>query len=223
MAGILELGYFDISVRPTQYSSGRVLQVDLESFVVQNAVRLRGWPVPFVDYSTPRFRKGTLLGQDLEALSVSAHEAWRICGSGQFLQRRVLASDLRDGEKFRPEDPSATGAGIVWDVLLYLVEVAEFGARLASALEVPSVTFDIGLSGVNDRELIAGDPRRQLRGPYLSPSDTLEALATVDRARLLSESRQVGVELTQQLLGQFGASIPDQSLFDYQAQTLDPS
>ncbi|MBM7506459.1 hypothetical protein JOE61_000273 [Nocardioides salarius] len=223
VAGLLEIGYFDVAVRPTTYSSGRILPVDLESFVTDNTVRLRGWPLPFVDYRAPRFRKGTMVGQDLEASGVPHHEAWRMWGSGQFLQRRALASDLRDHSDLLPADPSATGAVAVWDVLLYLVEVAEFGARMSTYLEGPPITFDVGVSGVSGRELISGDHRRQLYGPYISPLDTLETHQSVASARLLTEPRQVGVELAQDLLKQFGLNVPDQVLFDYQAQILDPS
>ena len=63
-------------------------------------------------------------------------DAWRIFTSGQFLHRRVFATDLRDASELKPEDPDATGAVAVWDVLLYLVEVAESAARMATALSL---------------------------------------------------------------------------------------
>jgi hypothetical protein len=52
-------------------------------------------------------------------------EAWRLCTSGQLLHRRVLATDLRESAELAPDAVGAAGAVAVWDVLLYLVEVAE--------------------------------------------------------------------------------------------------
>lgn len=217
---ILDRGHFDVAVRSAEYSSGRVLPVDLESFVNDNTVRLRGWPVPFIDYQTPRLRHGRWLGQDVDAKGAPHQEAWRICGSGQFLHRRVLATDLIDAAELNATIPEATGAVAVWDVLFYLVEVAEFGARMATALDLPAVAFDLALAGIAGRELVSGDWKRELNGPYLISAGTLEAIAVVDCSRLLAAPREVGVELAQQLLHQFGLDVPDQVLLDWQAQTL---
>lgn len=220
VAGILEQGHTDVAVRPTAYSSGRVSPADLESFVSDNTVRLRGWPVPFVDYTTPRPPHGSWLAQDIPERVVPHQEAWRMCSSGQFLHRRVLATDLSDSAELKPSEPDAAGAVAVWDVLLYTVEVAELGARMASALDVPSVSFDVALAGIAGRELISGDYRRDLSGSYRPAADTLETMTAVDSARLLADTRQVGVELAQQLLQQFGLSVPDQVLYDWQARVF---
>ena len=217
---ILAWGHTDVAVRPTSYSSERVLPVDLDSFVVDNAVRLRGWPVPFVDYTTPRARHGTWLGQDIVQQGTPDQEAWRICGSGQFLHRRALGTDLSDSPELQATALMATGAVAVWDVLLYMVEVAEFGARMATALEVASISFDVDLSGINGRQLIAGDRTRELSRDHLVATDTLNAHAAVESARLLADARQVGVELAQSFFHQFGAKIPDHVLYDYQAGIL---
>jgi hypothetical protein len=82
--------------------------------------------------------------------------------SGQFLHRRLLATDLRDAQDLKPNAAAATGAVAVWDVLLYMVEVAEFGARMATALGLDQVTFDVGLDGIAGRQLISGDFCREL-------------------------------------------------------------
>lgn len=216
---LLTMGHTDVAVRPTAYSSGRVLPVDLLSFVSNNAVRLRGWPVPFVD-STPPARHGQWLGQDIDPDGLTDREAWRFWGSGQFLHRRVLVTERSESVELRASDPSATGAVAVWDVLLYMVEVAEFGARMATSLDVASISFDLALVGVAGRQLIAGERSRELGNRFLVAADRLEAKADVESTRLLSDTRQVGVELAQQFLQQFGASIPDKTLLDYQAGIL---
>lgn len=217
---ILAWGHTDVAVRPTSYSAARVPPVDLDALVVDNTVRLRGWPVPFVDYASPLERHGAWLGQDIAQQGTPNQEAWRICGSGQFLHRRALHTDLSDSPDLRATARTATGAVAVWDVLLYMVEVAEFGARMAMALDVADISFDVDLSGIKGRQLIAGDRTRELSRDYLIAADTLNAHAAISSTDLLANARQVGVELAQQLFHQFGAKIPDRTLYDYQARIL---
>jgi len=121
--------YFDVAVRPGPYQAERLSPAQLDPFAEQ-AVRLRGWPVPMVSPRDPLQRHGTWLAQDSQ--SMFHVEAWRMFTSGQFLQRRVLATDVRDANELRAEDPRAPGAVALWDVLLYVVEVAEFSARMAT-------------------------------------------------------------------------------------------
>jgi hypothetical protein len=217
---ILRRGHYDVAIRPTIYSPGRVLPVDLESFVNDNTVRLRGWPVPFIDYRTPRQRHGSSIGQDEKSEVVPHEEAWRMCGSGQFLHRKVLATDLSDSHELKAGAADATGAVAVWDVLLYMVEVAELGARMTTALDVASIAFDVSLAGIAGRQLISGEFRRDLSDSYMVSADELEAILVVDGARLLADTPEVGVGLAQQLLQQFGLNIPDKVLFDWQDQVF---
>jgi hypothetical protein len=216
-----DYGRTDIAVRPSEFVVDRLRPGALLPFVTDNAVRLRGWPVPFVDHRQTVHQDATWVGQDLEATTVPHHEAWRMSTSGQFLHQRALATDLREAGDLRATAPGATGAVAVWDVLLYMVEVAEFGARMSTALDVPSLSFDVSLKGIAGRELVSGDWKRELHGPYVTPLNTMKASVIVDAGRLLGETRHVGVELTQLLLGQFGLNVPDQVLMDWQAQILD--
>lgn len=211
-------GRTDVAVRPAEYDAERLRRGALVAFVTDNTVRLRGWPVPYVDHKQAVHQEATWVGQDIEASVVPHHEAWRMCVSGQFLHQRALATDLRDAGDLRASAPGATGAVAVWDVLLYLVEVAEFGARMSTALDVPSIAFDVSLRGIAGRELVSGDWNRDLHGPYVTSLDKMEATVTMDAGRLLSETRQVGVELAQLLMGQFGLNVPDQVLMDWQSQ-----
>lgn len=211
---------FDVAVYPTQYQQVRLLSVDLESFVVSNAVRLRGWPVPFVaaDAAGLVRREGSI-GQDLEASFVPHLEAWRMVVSGQFLHRRVVATDLRDAPDLRAADPEIKTIA-VWDVLLYLVELAELAARMSTALEVDEVSITVSLRGAEDRELISGDWARDLHGRYVIPSESVDATGSFSAARLLAEPRAVGVELAQEMLASMGLRVQEQVLLDWQAQVF---
>lgn len=145
-------------------------------------------------------RHGNWIGQDLQAVAVPHVEAWRLFTSGQFLHRRIVTTDLRDAAQLRPEAPDATRSVAVWDVLLYFVEVAELGARFATSLGADTITIDLALENVAGRELISGD----------APT-------------LLTAPRSTGVDLTQQLLRQFGLTVSDMILDEWQDKALDPT
>jgi hypothetical protein len=221
VAGIVQPAYTNVSVRPGPYDPARIRPDELESFVARQAVRLRGWPVPMVSNRDRVAHHGNWVGQDLQA-DVTPHvESWRVFSSGQFLQRRVIATDLRYAAELRPEHPQATGAVAVWDVLLYLVEVAELGARYASALGVETVSIDVSLNNIAGRELISGDWKRELHGPYLTQAEALTANLVLQAPALLATPRTVGVDLAQQILRKFGLNVADKILMDWQDNILD--
>jgi hypothetical protein len=213
-------GYTDVAVRPTAYQGDRMSPGALERFVVEHTVSMRGWPVPYVDNRVPIQRHGTWVAQDISSGGLPHGEAWRMFTSGQFLHRRLLATDLRDAQVLKPDAAGATGAVAVWDVLLYVVEVAEFGARMATALGLDQVTFDVALDGIAGRQLISGDFWRELDGPYIAAANRFDATKTVEVTTLLEDTRGVGVDLAQPLLQQFGLDVPDEVLFEWQDKTF---
>jgi hypothetical protein len=211
-------GHTDVQVRPGPFVPDRVSPERLESLLSENTVRLRGWPVPFVDQRTPILRGGTWIGQDIEPDVVPHCEAWRLCTSGQFLQQRILTTDLVTSPELVPHAAGATGSVAVWDVLLYLVEVAELGARFAAAVGCETITIAVSLKGIAGRQLISGDWKRDLPGRYVVNAEHLDADEVTDSTRLIEDPRSVGVKLTQGLLRQFGLDVADQLLLDWQDQ-----
>ena len=213
--------FTDVSVRLGPYQVDRIRADELEGFVMVNDVRLRGWPVPMVSNRQRVAHHGNWVGQDLQA-DVTPHvEAWRVFTSGQFLQRRVVSTDLRENDQLRAEAPDATGAIAVWDVLLYLVEVAELGARYASALGADTVTIDFSLNNIAGRELISGEWNRELHGPYITQAESLTAGLVLKTPSLLATPREHGVALAQQIFQKFGLNVPDKVFFDWQDGVLD--
>lgn len=222
LRGVVALGHFDVAVRPEPFEAGRVAQQDLEALVTEYTVRLRGWPVPFTSTRDPLIRTAGWTGQDVRPDRVPHAEAWRLCTSAQFLHRRALVTDLRDSAQLTPDIPGATGAVAVWDVLLYLVELAEFGARLSLGLGGVPMTFQITLRGMAGRQLISGDWERELHSDYRTASATLEHVERVEATELVADSRAVGVRLAQGIFRLFGLNLPDQTLRDWQEQVLHP-
>jgi len=131
-----------------------------------------------------------------------------------------LATDLEESPHLKPSAPFATGAVAVWDILLYLVEVAEFAARVGIQLESDTITISAALTQVGGRQLISGDWNRELDTNYVVNATKLETIVTLETARLIEDPRRLGVQITQQLLRQFGADISDQVLIDWQDQIL---
>ncbi len=76
-----------------------------------------------MDGQQPVVRHGTYISQDYTG--PRHREAWRLFTSGQFLHRRVLVSDLVGSAELTADTPGATGSVVVWDVLLYAVELTE--------------------------------------------------------------------------------------------------
>jgi hypothetical protein len=220
MEQILSLAHFEIAICPGPFDAARVSPGKLDALVLENAVRLRGWPVPFVDNRQPIARHGSWIGQDIEPKVVPHCEAWRACSSGQFLQRRVLATDMRDSQQLAPDAPGATGTVAVWDVLLYLVEVAELAARLATRLECENVAVVACLNGVAGRQLVSGDWSRSLNSDYVVSADRLDASEVVEAAHLVANPRDIGIQIAQRLMEQFGADLPRQVLVDWQEQVF---
>jgi hypothetical protein len=215
-------GYTDIAIRPNPYDPERIRPDRMESFLVERVVRLRGWPVPMVDQRLPIQRHGRWIAQEISDGIMPHEEAWRLFTSAHFLHRRVLATDLSDSPDLRPLHPDATGAVAVGDALLYMIEVAELGARWATAVQCDSITFDVNLDNIRGRELVAGERRRHLPGggPYIVATNRITATETIEVADLLSDTRRIGVRLGQKLLRQFGVDLREQILFDYQENTL---
>lgn len=220
IAGIEAPAYTDVTVRPRPYKEDRLRPDQLPGFITEHAVRLRGWPVPMISNRERVIRHGRWIGQDLQADRVPHVEAWRFFTSGQFLHRRVVATDLRDAAQLRADAPEATGAIAVWDVLLYLVEVAELSARFSTSLSMDTIAIDVSLENIAGRELISGDWNRELNASYLTDADRFTAHANLSVPGLLRDPRGVGVDLTQQILRQFGLDMPATVLDQWQNQIL---
>ena len=85
--------YWEVSIRPAEFDENRVEYSALESVLVGNAVRFRGWPVPFIDDRTGVDRGQSWIGQEIDADLISHQEAWRFFTSGQFNQLRAVSAD----------------------------------------------------------------------------------------------------------------------------------
>ena len=214
------IGHTDVAIRPGPYDAERIGPAALEMVLQEQTVRMRGWPLPYIDSKAVIERHGSFIGQDVEPAVVPHLEAWRLFTSGQFLHRRALATDMRDSPMLKPTDDGATGAVALWDIVLYMVEVSELAARFAQVLRCKEVSFAVGLAGVAGRQLIAGDHRESIRPGLIVHRGILTTERQISTETLLANVRGTGISLAQGLLTQFGLDLPDTALNDLQQRVF---
>lgn len=209
-------GHFDAALRPSPHDPERLSPAGLENFLRRHAVRMRGWPLPFMDERQPIRRHASWISQ--EYTGPRHQEAWRLFTSGQFLHRRLLVSDLTGSADLQPDAPGATGSVVVWDVLLYTVELTELAARFVTDLVCNDITIECSLVNIDGRQLVSGEWTRELFGPYLIAADRLKASRKISTIDLLADPRGIAVTLVQKLLTPFGLDLSDKVLADWQEQ-----
>jgi hypothetical protein len=213
-------GYWDVAIRPLPYVDGRVDYGRLDELLVSATVRLRGWPVPFVDAREQLQRGDDWIGQDIDAELVDHFEAWRFFASGQFNQLRSVSADWRTGSE-APSLPAGFDRIIeVWEVLFYLTEVFELAARLAlGPAGDERMAIDVALHGLEGRGLVVGQRNRApFLEPYRAAADTLQRTVTVGREELVSASRQQAVTMAREFFLRFGWKPTAELLSEHQQE-----
>lgn len=211
---IRKLAHWDIAIRPEPFDPNRLMRKDLLPTVNQAAVRMRGWPVPYVANGR-LLRDATWIGQDFEPERVPQMEAWRMFTSGQFTQLRVISAELERSTRNRAVIQ-------VWEVLFYLTEVFEFASRLAlTKAGAPVMTIDVHLRRAAGRTLISDEAGRMLWQDYQVTSNDVHHSITLERDRVVTAAREEAVTATAEMFWDFGWEITDTStLTDYQTQLL---
>ncbi|KXX54545.1 AlbA family DNA-binding domain-containing protein [Rhodococcus sp. LB1] len=205
-----QLGYWDIVIRPQPYDADRLDRDKLEYVLAQSTVRMRGWPVPYIDHA--KILNGqTYIGCDIPVRNTPHEEQWRLFTSGQFLHRRVLMADLTD----KPDQVR------VWEVLFYLTEVVELAVRLSQSMTPPTgVSVQASLHGVAGRLLVSGEPGWHLHDDCRTSDSFLTGSIDVPVSELLTDTRALAVRMAKTILQGFGYRTTNEALSDYQ-QELD--
>lgn len=215
-------GHWDIAVRPEPFNAERVPYSGLDHILNKAVVRLRGWPVPFVDYREPLLHGQDWVGQDIDAGMVSHLEAWRFFTSGQFTQLRVVSADWRTGAERTPVPAGASSIIEVWEILFYLTELVELTARLSlSDAGGEQMTIDARLHGLQNRQLVSGTPTRELHANYRANMQSLMVKQTFRRDQLVAEARPIAVGMSRRMFERFGFNASEQVLTDYQRELTD--
>lgn len=217
---ICSRGHWQVSIRPEPFNPERLDYAKLLDILGGVAVRLRGWPVPFIDYREQPLHGENWIGQDIDAEMVSHHEAWRFFESGQFSHLRAVSADWRGNDE-RTHVPAGFDAVIeVWEILFYLTEVFELASRLAlGPAGDEQMNIEVRLNGLENRGLVVAEwNRAEFFEPYKASVDCLERSVNLSREVLVAEGRQQAVEMSRYLFARFGWDASEELLADYQRE-----
>lgn len=213
-------GYWDVTVHPARRLRQPLQSATLLDTLTRNVVKMRGWPVPFIDYRLPPLRTRDSVGQDIDAQSVDHYEAWRFTTDAQFTQLRSISADWRTGAE-RTAVPRGVHAVIeVWEILFYVTELTELAARLALLSGADEFYLAAELHGMAGRALIAGTPARELDADYISQLNVIDDARTVPTQQLTASPPQVAVDMSAALLAGFGWHANPDVLRDHQVELL---
>jgi hypothetical protein len=192
---------------------------ELEEVLAGIVVRMRGWPLPYIDHRADVLRGEDWVGQDIDASVVSHYEAWRFFTSGQFSHLRAVSADWRTGAEATPTPNGASSVIEIWEILYYLTELYEFAARLAlTKAGAEAMTLDVRLNGMHGRELVVGDPRRiPFSSPHRTNVPSYEERVTLQRDELVAEPRLKAVVMAREFFLRFGWNPSAEQLLEHQA------
>lgn len=213
-------GYWDVTVHPARRLRQPLQPETLLDTLTRNVVKMRGWPVPFIDYRLEPLRTRDSVGQDIDAQSVDHYEAWRFTTDAQFTQLRSISADWRTGAERTAVPRGARAVIEVWEILFYVTELAELAARLALLSGADEFHLAAELRGMAGRALIAGTPARELDADYISQLDVIGDARTMPVQQLTASPPQVAVDMSATLLAGFGWHAEPDVLRDQQAELL---
>jgi hypothetical protein len=199
-------GYWDIAIWPEPYQERRVDYGELRPLLTRLAVRMRGWPVPFIDDRADFLRENEWIGQDIDAAVVDHYEAWRFFTSGQFTQLRSVSADWREGREATAVPDGARAVIEVWEILYYLTEVFELAARLSlSPAGGERVTITATLHGVSERALVFGVPRYvPFMEPHRANTERIEQTKSFAQEELVGTARESAAAMAREFFLRFG-------------------
>lgn len=216
-------GCWEVVIRPEAYKEDRLAYGQLDDIVGAAVVRMRGWPVPFIDHRQERVLGDNWIGQDIDAQMVGQYEAWRFYTSGQFNHLRAVDADWRESAEPSSARPRDGKVIEVWEILFYLTEVFEVATRLAfGPAGDETMAIDVGLHGLSGRGLIVGQPgRAEFFQPYRASQGDLRQRKTVSRGDLLAEARAYAVDMAHEFFLRFGWKPSRDQLAEHQRELTD--
>jgi hypothetical protein len=218
-------GHWDVAIRPEPFRENRLDYEDLDEILAGAVVRLRGWPVPYIDHREQLLRGDNWIGQDVDAEIVAHYEAWRFFASGQFTHLRAISADWRTGPEGTPVPDGFDAVIEVWEILFYVTEVFEVAARLVlGPAGDDRMTVDVRLNGLQSRGLVVGQPGRlPFMEPYRTTSESIRQTVTLSRDELVADTRVQAVKIAREFFLRFGWKPPIDQLAEHQRELTERS
>lgn len=205
-------GYWEIVVRPQQFSRDAVDPSKLKETIINSSYPSRGWRYPLIS-TDPYEQEHAYATQDgIEGyVDFGRHrEVWRFDTSGQFIHYLAFPEDWweQEGNDWVPaaasQHPQGTALSTIGTVYL-LTEILEFARRLsANVPQMETVCISITLHNVQNRELATFDSMRHLFGRYTCRIASFQLKAIeVTRDDLQGKARSLALELIKEVFTKF--------------------
>ncbi|TVU61954.1 ATP-binding protein [Paenarthrobacter nitroguajacolicus] len=198
---VTSVAHFRHLIYPQSFDARKIPRRELKSSALDSAVRLRGWPFPYVN--DPRNGED-FIGE--ESSSMHHTEGWRFYTSGLFADFRAVGDWPNDWDSFGG-DAETSGNIPVWFAVLHFTEALEFASRLKSRLAIAEplvVRFEA--VNVANMKLVVADPRRggfHQDYTYSSNSWTSDEILITDEV-VVSGTRPLAAGAAKELFEQFG-------------------
>jgi hypothetical protein len=213
-------GYWRVVIRPTTFDEQHIPNYsDLFSIVEKNAVRLRGWDFPHIDYQSAPLRGADWVGQEFDCQDEI--EIWRIHMSGQFVCFFTIWGDWRDHSSVWPTEPGwKAGRYIYYTPTVYsFVEIFEFAVRLAlSPASAASMTIEIQLHNLQGRQVVSTDIMVPVSGVYDTQMPDWNRRWEGPQTDLIARPRELAAEAARDFFERFGLNLSLESLTRVQAR-----
>ena len=208
LSKIRERGYWRVVIRPTSFEEKHIPEYsELFRIVERNAVRLRGWDYPHIDYKSQPERGNDWVGQEFQW--EDELEVWRLYQSGQFVHYFAIAEEWRDESSLRPPDQGwAWGRHMYYISTVYsFLKIYEFAARLAlSPAGGVIMHVEIELGNLKGRWLIP-ETIHQFGGEYRISLPTWNHAWEGAQTELIASPRELAALATRELFARFSLDL----------------
>lgn len=152
---MLVVPHLELIVRPLAFEAERIDYGRLSSVAQEITVRMRGWPLPFIQHPSN--------GDDWvgEVHEGSESESWRLHDSGLFLHAQAIPTHFQSEWRQAGDQPPATFNFPMWLPAAFLTEAFTLAAGLQRILDPDApIQVAVAAEGVQGAMLVAANPHR---------------------------------------------------------------
>lgn len=199
---VLTVPHWRLEVRPLTFEEHRVDYAQLAAVVQQIAVRMRGWPLPFIE--RPGYGDDWV-GEEY-AGSFSEGESWRLYESGLFLHAQGISTQYEADWRSPSGEQQAAGHFPAWLPVAFLTEAFTLAGRLQRLLDAATpLQVTVAAESLQGWQLVAGNPGRVgFHSAYVFNSEHWRRSIELTPETALTGVRALAVDWSRNLLHRFG-------------------